>query len=191
MINLNDEVFESTGGVQIFNDGEAGLVKGVEISVEKRNADEPETYPDYKLIATDKTGATVNRGFYYFKPNDSDSEERQKERQNQEISRIVSIARAVMGPDYKLPEVNSIKEAYDTVFKLVKDNAGSKKFNVFVTYGTTSRPSEYLGLRYFNFIESSDTEPTTLRKSKLDQMERLEADKPQEVGATAEDWDSL
>lgn len=190
MINLNDEVFKSSG-VQIFNDGEAGLVEGVEISVEKRSADEPETYPDYKLIATDKNGATVNMGFYYFKPNDSDTEERQKERQNQEISRIVSIARAVMGQDYKLPEVSSVKEAYDVVFKLVKDNAGSKKFNVFVTYGTQSRPSQYLGLRYFNFIESGDVNPSTLKKSKSDQMERLEQDKPEEVGATAEDWDSL
>lgn len=187
MINLNDEVFESTGGVQIFNDGEAGLVQDVEISVEKRGADEPDTYPNYKLIATDKNGATVNRGFYYFTPNDSDSEERQKERQNQEISRIVSIARAVMGSDYKLPEVSSIKEAYDTVFKLVRDNAGSKKFNVFVTYGTVSRPSEYLGFRYFNFIEPAGE--SKLRKGNSDQMERLQADKTETV--TTEDWDSL
>lgn len=174
MINLNGKEFE---GTTIFNGGNAGLVHDVTIAVTKRQVDEPENYPDYKLTVKDATGAEVTQGFYYFTPNPEKPDEYNEKRATQEVSRILHVARAVMGKDYSFPEVNSIKEAYDTLFTLVKDNAGSKKFNVFVTYGTTMRPSKYLGLRYFDFIEPAG-ETSTMRTKRADNMERVEADAP-------------
>lgn len=187
MINLNDEQFASKT-VKIFNNGEAGLVENVDIRVEKKQPSDPDNLPDYKLIAVDENEAEVNEGFYYFTPNPQNTDEKNQANQGYQISRLVHLARAVMGDDYTLPEVPSIKDAYDTVFKLVRDNAGSKKFNVYVTYGTVDRPSQYLGLRYFNFIE--DAEGTSkLFPSKKDQLTRVQPDQPKEdVKSAASGW---
>lgn len=173
MFDLNDGNF---GGIQIFNDGEAGLVKNVEISVEKRGVDEPDSYPDYKLLATDSSGATVNQGFYYFKPNDQRSEEENNKSEKILVGRVLSIAKAVMGKDYKFPVLNTSKEVMDTLFKLIKDNAVGKKFNVFVTYGNDYKPSAYLSFRFFDFIEPYNGEESSLKMKKGDLMERPEAD---------------
>tara|TARA_R110000772_G_scaffold54130_1_gene123535 strand:- start:55593 stop:56177 length:585 start_codon:yes stop_codon:yes gene_type:complete len=174
MIDLNGKKFEGTA---IFNGGNAGVVNEVEISVEKKGADQPDTYPMYKLIVTDKGGAKVNQGFYYFTPNPDNDDAYNEKRETQEVSRVLHIARAVMGTEYAFPAVSTSKEAYDVLFKLVADNAGGKKFNVFVTYGTNSRPSKYLGLRYFNFVETS-VEGTTsrFRVGAQDMMTRLTED---------------
>lgn len=174
MINLNGKQFE---GTTIFNGGNAGLVNDVTIEVTKRAVDEPENYPDYKLSVKDATGAEITQGFYYFTPNPEKSDDYNEKRATQEVSRILHLARAVMGNGYNFPEVNSVKEAYDVLFKLVKDNAGTKKFNIFATYGTTMRPSKYLGLRYFDYIEPA-TSNTSLHTKRADNMERIEADEP-------------
>lgn len=186
MFDLNDD--KTFGGAPaIFNGGEAGLVKDVTISVEKKDSSDSSNSPDYKLFVDDGTGK-INQGFYYFTPNPQNDEEYNNKRQNQEISRVLHVAKAVMGEDYTFPEVNSVKEAYDTLFKLVHDNAGTKKFNVYTTYGTTSRPSQYLGLRYFNFIEPAGLEKSRLTSSNNDQMERLTPDeKKDEFETTSSD----
>ena len=58
MFDLNEKKF---GGTVIFNNGQAGLVKNVEISVEKRQPGEPETYPNYKLVVSDDLGKVNQR----------------------------------------------------------------------------------------------------------------------------------
>lgn len=184
MINLNDDKF---GGIQIFNNGVAGMVKDVTIEVEKKTPSDPDNLPDYKLLAVDSSGAKVNQGFYYFTPNPKEPQDRNDERQKQEISRIVHLAKAVMGSDYVLPQVESIKEAYDTVFKLVKENAAGKKYNVFCTYGTTRKPSNYLGIRYFNFIEPA-TNNSTLKRSNTDLLEKVQADAVPSSEGSSSNW---
>lgn len=176
MFDLNGSEFQ---GSSIFNGGNAGLVKNVDISVEKKQ-DEGNT-PDYKLIATDSAGS-INVGFYYVTPNSAKNEEENAKYATMQVSRVVHIAKAVMGADYKFPAVTSAKEAYDVLFKLVMDNAAGKKFNVYTTYGTKDRPSKYLGFRFFSFIESADNNPTTLLNKHVDLLERVVEDSDSSTG---------
>jgi|TARA_R110000822_G_scaffold152112_4_gene291293 hypothetical protein len=174
-IDLNGKEFEGTA---IFNGGNAGLAKDVSIFVNKRKVDEPENYPDYKLIIKDSSGAELSQGFYYFTPNAQKDEAYNDKRATQEVSRVLHLTRAVMGSDYTFPaEVASVKEAYDLLFKLVNENVEGKTFNVFVTYGTTMRPSKYLGVRYFDYIEPAGG-VSRLRVKRTDSMERVVADVP-------------
>lgn len=195
MIDLNGEDFAGST-LAIFNDGEVGIVRNVSIEVEKRGTDIPENYPDYKLIIKDNKGAIINQGFYCFTPNTQATPEHNKKRGDQEISRVVHLARAVMGSDYVLPTVENFREAYDAIFKIVQDNAGSKLFNVFTTYGTINRPNKkgYMGLRYFNFIEPAG-ETTRFRVGPQDLMSRIEADAPgtpsETVATTKTTWGGM
>ena len=195
-IDLNGKDFE--GGTAIFNGGNAGLAKDVTISVAKRKVDEPENYPNYKLIVKDSDGLEISQGFYYFTPNPQKDEAHNEKRATQEVSRVLHLARAVMGADYDFPaDIASVEQAYDVLFALVKDNAEGKKFNVFTTYGTTMRPSKYLGVRYFDYIEPAG-ENSRLSVKRTDNMERVVADAPMAMptqsNATAiptpktEDW---
>lgn len=192
MIDLNGKDFAQTS-VSIFNNGEAGLAKNVDVSVEKKQTEDAENLPDYKVIYTDELGS-VNQGFYYFKPSPQDDLARQKIRETQEISRILHIARAVMGADYIFPSVNSTKEAYDMLFGIINKEAKGKKFNVFVTYGTMGRPNKkgYLGVRYFDFIENAEVEVSRLRVKPQDLMKRIDADSPSVSGSpvntTTDSW---
>jgi hypothetical protein len=175
MFDLNEKKF---GGTVVFNNGQGGLVKDVIISVEKKKAEEPDTYPAYKLVIEDNTGGKINQGFYYPKNDPQKSQEDNNKREVREVSRIVHIAKAVMGADYEFPKVDNANEAYDTLFKLIRDNAGAKKYNVFVTYGTAGYASKFMGLRYFDFIEDAATPVTRLRTKAGDLLERVEQDTP-------------
>lgn len=185
MLDLNSKEFNT--GSSIFNNGAAGKVDNNTISVEKKKVDEPETYPDYKLIVTDEAGNKLNQGFYYPTPNAQKTEEENKKRANTEVGRVLHIAKAVLGNDYEFPAVKTAKEAFDVLFKLIAQNAGDRRFSVFVTYGTKNYPSKFLGLRYFTFIEPSELPAGTGSRLKIaaaDQMERLSEDAPT-GGATA------
>jgi hypothetical protein len=70
MFNLNDEK-EFNTGVSILNGGNAGLVKDVTITVEKKQ--DTSNKPDYQLVVTDKQGS-INEGFYYPTPNSAKDE---------------------------------------------------------------------------------------------------------------------
>lgn len=173
MLDLNGKEFQ---GTTIFNGGNAGKAENVEISIEKRKADEPDNRPDYKMIMTDEAGAKINEGFYYPKANPQKTDEQNQAAARRELGRVVAIARAIMGNDYEFPQVGSIKEGYDTLFKIISDNAGGQKVNVFVTYGNTGYPKKYLELRYFDFIENVNAVSGKLKQKNDDLMERLEAD---------------
>ncbi len=176
-INLNDRQFVDNSP-KIFNNGIAGKVEGVTLSVERKPTGDTSNIPDYKLIATDDREASVNVGFYHFSANPRKNEKENARSQQLFLSRIVSLAKAVMGEEYELPEVETAKEALDFIMRLVSENAGTKKFNVYVTYGTTTRPSQYLGLRYFDFIEPANTDPkrSKLVRKNIDLMEQLTPD---------------
>ena len=180
-INLNDSQFDEP---KIFNNGLAGLVKNVTLSVEKKDVNDQSRNPDYRLVVTDSEGSSINQGFYYFEPRPGASEQEIEKSKGYEVGRLVHLARAVMGENAVLPEVNTAQEALDTVMKLVTSNAGSNTFNVFVTYGTVDRPSQYLGLRKFRFIEPSSVSKTSLVQGAKDNMTRLVPDAPAEGSTT-------
>lgn len=175
MFDLNASEFK---GTSIFNGGVAGLVRNVEIKVEKK-VGEGNT-PDYKLIVNDPSGS-INVGFYYFVPNPKKNEEDNKKYESMQVSRVVHIAHAVLGNDYKLPQVQTSKEAFDVLFKLISENCTNKKFNIYATYGTVARPSKYLGLRFFNFIEPFTEGNSSLRANVNDLLERVEEDSQDEL----------
>ena len=61
-------------------------------------------------------------------------------------------------------------------------DAGVKKVDVFVSYGYTAKPSKYLGLRMFNFIQKQNASFDRLKPSNTDILERPEADAPKADG---------
>ena len=171
----------------VFNNGVAGKAVGVNITVEKRKVDEPDSYPDYKVIVSDESGGMpINQGFYI---NSEDDEKRQQ----MTYQRVKSIADAVVPEDFVYPEVNGYVDALNTLFKVIKENADGKKVDVFVTYGYTAKPSKYLGLRMFNFIQKQGASFDRLKPSNTDILERPEADAPKAdgVGTTAKTTESI
>lgn len=177
--NLNDNSLLA-GGTKVFNNGIAGLVKNVKVSVEKKTADAMQTAPDYKVLITDNNGASINQGFYYYTNNDALSKEENDKKAGYGIGRMLSIAKSVVPTDYVFPDVSgkSIKEITDILFAIIRDNANNGTVNVFTTYGRKTQPSQYMGLRYFDFIERGG-EATTLRPKGDDLLERLTEDTPQ------------
>ena len=166
--NLNEKV----AGSAVFNNGVAGKAVGVNVTVEKRKVDEPDSYPDYKLVVSDESGGMpINQGFYINSEND-------EKRQQMTYQRVKSIADAVVPEDFVYPEVNGYIDAMNTLFKVIKENADGKKVDVFVSYGYTAKPSKYLGLRMFNFIQKQDASFDRLKPSNTDILERPEADAP-------------
>lgn len=168
MFDLN----KKEAGSAVFNNGVAGKAIGVSVTVEKRKVDEPDSYPDYKLVVSDESGGMpINQGFYI---NEADDEKRQQ----MTYQRVKSIADAVIPEDFVYPEVNGYIDAMNTLFKVIKENADGKKVDVFVCYGYTGKPSKYLGLRMFNFIQKQDASFDRLKPSNTDVLERPEADAP-------------
>jgi hypothetical protein len=187
MLDLNSKEFNT--GSSIFNNGAAGKVDNNTITVEKKQPSETGNTPDYRLIVTDEAGNKLNAGFYYPTPKEGASAEDVKKYVNREVGRVLHVAKAVLGDDYEFPAVKGAKEAFDVLFKLIKDNAGDQKFSVFVTYGTKVRPSKFLGLRYFTFIEPTDLpagKSSRLKIAAADQMERLQEDAPTSGSSTTE-----
>jgi hypothetical protein len=182
--NLNEKV----AGSAVFNNGIAGKAIGVNVTIEKRKVDEPDSYPDYKLVVSDESGGMpINQGFYI---NSEDDEKRQQ----MTYQRVKSIADAVVDDNFVYPEVNGYIDALNTLFKVIKENADGKKVDVFVSYGYTAKPSKYLGLRMFNFIQKQNASFDRLKPSNTDILERPEADAPKadsegtEVKKTADIW---
>lgn len=176
--NLNDASFG--GGATVFNNGNTGKVENVKMSVAKKSAMDQNNSPDFKLIVTDVSGGQINQGFYYHKNNDSKDEKGNKDAETWLVSRVLSAAKAVVPSDFTYPNFDTSKEALDFLFKLINDQSSDKLVNVYVTYGTLSKPSQYLGLRYFNFVESIDTPDnrSRLKPSPNDEMVKLSADAP-------------
>ena len=174
MIDLNSKEFK---GNTYFNNGIAGKVNNVSIKIVTK---EPNTrQPDYQLVMEDTLGS-INEGFYYPTPNPQWDTKRNDEYINRMIARLMYLGRAVMGQDYVFPEVNTVKEAYDSVFGLISQNSEGKKFNVYVTYGTTNKPSKYLGLRFYDFIEPVSNEVSILMPKASDMLERVKPDAPKD-----------
>lgn len=187
-LNLNDNT-QFGGGTAIFNGGDAGEVKDVTIRVERKGSDDHQNAPDFKLYVSDGA-AEMNGGFYYPTKRDNKSAEENIAAAKREIGRVLSVAKAVMGDDYKFPEVKTPKEAFDVLFKIIEDNSEGKKFRVFANYGTSFRPSSYLNLRYFDFIRGEHDDRPFSRNNN-DVLERIEPDKKDDDALNLGGFDGL
>lgn len=171
-LNLNENI--GGNGIVIFNDGDAGRVDGVKLTIEKKDSSDTSNKPDYKILLTDKNGGTVNQGFYYASDDDDDS------RFNTTLGRMLSVAKAVIPGDFVFKDVTGLsrKEIVDYIFGVAKQFEDNTPVNVFVNYGTITKPNPYLSLRFFNFIERPDAVKSGLGKRNTDLLIRPEQDKP-------------
>lgn len=171
MFDLNGADFQEREVKRIFNDGKGGKVKNVIISkVEKKSVEDDANAPDYKIFFEDENGSDINIGFWKEAKDDAGAK--------RELGRLLHIARAVLGKDYKFPPVSSYTEGVNVLAKLIKDNFKEKSFNLFVSYGNENYPKKFLTIRYFDFLEPADT-PDALSKlfvKKNDLLEVLEDD---------------
>lgn len=169
-----------SGGTAIFNNGLAGKVDGVSIEVKRKEATGPFSYADYTLVVTDPSGSSLNNLFSYHKNNDQYDQAKNQANQGYLLGRIQTIANSVVPAGFIYPDVAamSCNEIVDVLFRIIHDNATDKKVNVFVTYGTKTKPSKYMGLRFFNFIEAPETTKSRLAPTGNDMMERIVEDAP-------------
>lgn len=187
--NLNGEDFKSKS-FSIFNNGVAGKVENVSISIDRKQPSDADNAPDYKINFIDEHGS-VNMGIYY--PS-ADATDQQVKTQ---ISKALSITRAIMGNDYVFDAVNNAKEAIDLCMKVSKKNSEGSKVNVFVTYGTVGNPKKYLGVyKIFDFIEQGGSTPSKLRRTDNpskpqynDLMEVISEDEVASIDSSGQDTD--
>jgi len=177
MINLNDNTFDGNANVAIFNNGEAGVVENVKLSVYKKGNDDKENAPDYKLVFTDTTGASVNTAFWTVT---EDTEyatiEQQIKKQGKMLKHVIH---AVYGADYEFPQYPNPKAMLSGVMKLVKEGTGQNLYRVFANYGSTMGVKAYIQVRsWVPFMEPTSvaTEDTRLTRGNIDAMERLVED---------------
>ncbi len=171
----------------IFNNGIAGKVENVRIEVSKKGSADADNVPDYRLTITDDTGAQINQGFYYHKDNDMRTDEQNEKNAGYLIDRILSAARAVVPNEFKFPAAENANEAVDMLFAIIREHSKDKRVNVYATYGTKDKPSKFLGLRFFDFIERVNFEGySRLNPRGNDQMERLVEDAPRDASTATE-----
>lgn len=187
MIDLNGSEFNRPV-LAIFNNGVAGRVDNVAISVEKvSKIDMMDKNPDYQVIFTDQHGS-INLGIYY--PGEESTESKNKVL----AQKCSDIVKAVAGDNYVFPSFNSYKDMVDACMRIVSDNSKGKLVNIIATYGTVGYPKKFLGVyKNFNFIEAAGTAPTKLRISKNpnkpeydDLFDRIVEDAPMELGKPTE-----
>ncbi len=180
-MDINSFIQESNS-TAIFNNGVAGRVKNVGIYVEVKKPTDPENAPDFKIFFRDSSGATINKGFYY--PDSSTTETRIKI----EVTQLITLL-SIVNPGLDrstFPKFTDNKHAYEFLMKqLAGSDLANARLNVFVTYGTKDKPSQYLGFRAYKVFEPADTadEATTLtpnvstdpdREGYNDNMSRVE-----------------
>lgn len=178
MINLNDSAFDAKQGAAIFNDGIAGVVEDVTLSVTKRKPEDKENSPEYKLTFTDSKGGACNTSFWYIdKATQYQTVEDQVKKQGTVLKHVVH---AIYGSDYQLPSFNTAKEMLDGCMKLIREGlAAGLKFRIFANYGSTQSVKSYIQPRsWVPFMEpmSVDIANTRLKPGNIDAMARVEKD---------------
>lgn len=178
MINLNDSAFDAKQGAAIFNDGVAGVVENVTLSVTKRKPEDKENSPEYKLTFTDSKGGACNTSFWYIdKATQYQTVEDQVKKQGTVLKHVVH---AIYGSDYQLPNFNTAKEMLDGCMKLVREGlAAGLKFRIFANYGSTQSVKNYIQPRsWVPFMEpmTVDIANTRLKPGNIDAMARVEKD---------------
>lgn len=176
MFDLNDF------GNKIFNNGNAGVAENVSIKLEERGIEEPDNRPDFKLIFTDVTGATINKGFYYFKKRNDKTEEENIKLEKSALNEVVDAARSIASPEHIFPKFNTSLEAIKYLVNFIKSNSENKKVDIYVNYGTKMVPNKYLQVRKFNYIAPVGYGKTILKVNDKDLLERIQKDEPKNEG---------
>lgn len=175
MINLNS--IQSEERKAVFNDGKAGVAKGVTITIKAKADGDPDNYPAYRVIYKDQNGGEVNEGYFYTDEK-VDSEGNPVGIYKFAIEHLVNLCRGVFGENYTFPEYKSFKDFVDdTMRKLYKEVRG-KKYQVLVAYGTTKRPESYLRVVFFGsfILPENSTKSLSLSNSALTERPAMDRD---------------
>lgn len=135
-INLNDAQYEVTGGGKIFNGGDAGIVNGIKVRIERKKAADSEKAPKYKIILKDENDAEMNKG--YFDSIDAKYSDAQKGFFVKEMKHLASLFGA---------ELPATIETYDGLLDAAMKvcfEKGEIVANVAVSYGTKDYPKAFL-----------------------------------------------
>lgn len=197
MINLNDNSYDAKEGKAIFNNGIAGLVDNVTVSVVKKKPEEKEGSPAYKLVFTDASGAECNTPFWVVdKATAFASVDELLKKQGTIMKHILH---AIYGPTFEIPTLPGDAQGFlDGCMKLIREGLQSAgKFRMFANYGTPDYPKEFIQPRsWVPFIESVTTalEETRLVAGKNDNLIRVTKDAGLGTPAAAaanltDDWD--
>lgn len=179
MFTFGKEDVKEGNGVQIFNDGVAGRVEGVTVSINKKGVDyqdEGKNKPDYQIVYTDSKGASTNDGVYILNEKTHNAQfstfEKAVEKQWNKFAAVIVAA----GGDPTI-QASTPQEMADKMAMILKNAVVGKTFNVFTNYGTKQSPKKYLQVRSWTpFIESADTPEgeTKLKAGNMDQIERID-----------------
>jgi hypothetical protein len=176
-INLNSSEFDSNQ-VVVFNNGKAGVVENVKVSIEKGEEGKPVNYPDYHLKFTDPNGGIITKGFYYLSEEDTNFSKRLVG-MGSELKHVWG----VLVGDVPIPEFTSHTEMLDTMMlefrKAVSENPDDL-FRTIVNYGSLDYPQEYLRVAFFPpYLESMEvtSDSSRLRLAKNARMTPFSPDK--------------
>lgn len=181
--NLNDNSLLNSGS--IFNNGNAGKVNNVSISVARKDANDNSNKPDVQFIYKDPSGAEMNDGYYRYTVDHAKDQEANEKAARLKFGRLMSIASCLIPEGFQFPNTQGMNptQIEDILLNTIEGNATpDKKVNIFVNYGRKINPSQYLRVRNFNFIEKADTPENASRlrvNNNDDNMERMSADTPQ------------
>ncbi len=160
-INLNSEEFD--GGGAIFNNGIAGVVENVKVSIERKQADQADNFPDYRLKFLDSGGGTLDKVFYYADESHINFSKRLKGL-GTELKHIWGV---LVGKDTPIPEFSGHKEMLDTMMSSFNDavkEAPDNLYRTVVTYGSKDYPQKYLRIPFFPpYFESMLVKPEESR----------------------------
>ena len=176
--NLNGEEFKSTSTL-IFNNGEAGKVENVSISVEKKGPEMADNAPEYKVIFTDDNGGTCNSSFWYVTaPTEYATVDDQVQKQGKVLKHVIH---AIYGANFQFPGgFTSATELLDGCMKLIRDGLQSGlKFRIFANYGVKTSIKKYIQPRtWVPFMEPMTVTlaDTRLKAGDLDAMARVQED---------------
>lgn len=162
-MDYNPNSFEEKKGALVFNNGEAGVVKGCNVRLSKKGDKDPENFPNYKLEGWSPEQVEnkqemekdsiypVNKGFYH-QDKEFKSKDAEKFRVN-ELKHLLKVADHPMDGDNlvfkeKFGSFNEFMD-YSMEFFAKAINNSNKLFDLAVDYGNDAYPKKFLQLNGF------------------------------------------
>lgn len=176
MFNFSEED-KGTKNVPIFNNGESGVANNVTITALKKGNDYEDgvRVPDYKIRFKDASGH-IDTAFYYLTQESHNPQYGSYDDAVKKQWKKVGSVLDACGVNSSGQFANE-KEMLDTLMSKINTATAGKTFNVFANYGHVNSPKKWLQIRsWVPFVELTGNNPTILKATKIDQLERLVPD---------------
>ena len=179
---FNEEDLVKAGEGKVFNNGKAGKVKGVTVTMEQLGVDyesQSPNAPKYRVMFTDAEGRKVNRAC--FSINSADYPNQWGGTYEQAIKKEWAFLNKIVEHSGGT-KVFSFADDAD-LYAQVKGAMGSGEINVFTNYGSSRSPKDRLEVRkWLPAVEPGNTpdDKSKLVPGNIDQMTLVSADAPTE-----------